>query len=282
MRFARELWLHGRAYRQGGRKGSLPPKVGRSGKLGAIGARAGKLATRLDSVTSDRGESPRPEWGADTDPFPILPFASCFAYLPHGAGPICDEGRLLCTRLKAARYDWLPHLVSRAWEESVGHGRFAAALGARVVLVPVPGSAPLRGAGWVGERLAWCLKEVGLAAEVWPILRRVHAVRKSAFAAANDRPSVLEHYASFMVIGGCGLATASGGSGLQLTLVDDVITRGRTLLAAARRLRDAFPKAEIHAFALLRTLGPHEVLRQLVEPCEGEVLWASGDARRRP
>jgi hypothetical protein len=159
------------------------------------------------------------------------------------------------------------------------------------MLVPVPGSAPLQRADWVGERLAWCLKELGLGAGVWPLLRRRYAVKKSAFAAADKRPSVFEHYASFAVdlgLGGDGLVaqrsaeSATGGRGLRLILVDDVITRGRTLLAAASRLRDSFPCAQIRAFALLRTLGPHETLHRLLDPCEGEVRWASGDARRSP
>ena len=198
---------------------------------------------------------------------------------------------MLCARLKAADRAWLPRLVARVWLETVGHGRFATAFGARVVLVPVPGSAPLQRADWVGERLAWCLREVGLAAEVWPILRRRHAVRKSAFAAAGERPTVLEHYVSFAVeraiwdwapIGLCRLASGSHGNALQLTLVDDVITRGRTLLAAAARLQGAFPGAQVRAFALLRTLGPGETLHRTLDPCEGEVCWISGDARRRP
>ena len=165
------------------------------------------------------------------------------------------------------------------------------AFGAHVVLVPVPGSMPLQRAQWVGERLAWCLKEVGLAAAVWPILRRRRKVRKSAFAASGERPTVLEHYASFGVdrafsgkahAGPCRLLGEPRGGGLRLTLVDDVITRGRTLLAAAGSVRDAFPGAEIRAFALLRTLRPEETLRQILDPCEGEVRWVSGDARRRP
>jgi hypothetical protein len=197
----------------------------------------------------------------------------------------------LCARLKASDRDWLPRLAARVWLETVGHGRFALALGARAVLVPVPGSASSQHADWVGERLAWCLKEVGLAAGVWPVLRRRYAVRKSAFAAAGERPAVLEHYRSFAVEpifpGGrpthsWKLAGECAGGALQLTLIDDVITRGRTLLAAAGRVREAFPGAEIRAFAFLRTLAPDETLRQVLDPCEGEVRWISGDARRWP
>lgn len=176
----------------------------------------------------------------------------------------------------------MPHFAARVWLEVIGHAHFALAFGARVVLVPVPGSAPVQRADWAGERLGWCLKEVGLAADVWPVLWRRHAVRKSAFAAAGERPSVREHYASFAVRRDSNLVFERYRSELRLTLIDDVITRGRTLLAAAWRLREAFPRAEIRAFALLRTLGPDETLRRILEPCEGEVRWASGDARRHP
>ncbi|HEY2037942.1 MAG TPA: phosphoribosyltransferase [Steroidobacteraceae bacterium] len=218
-------------------------------------------------------------------------FASCFAYLPDGSGSVCEQGRLLCAHLKAANPAWLPRLVAQVWVETVGHGRFAATLDGRAVLIPVPGSAPTHGTVWVGERLAWCLKELGLAAEVWPVLRRRHAVRKSAFAAAGSRPTVLEHYASLAVepawgdgaiSGRCRFVAGSGGTGLRLILVDDVVTRGRTLLAAAGRLREVFPGAQIRAFALVRTLGRHEMLCRVLDPCEGEVRWMSGDARRSP
>jgi hypothetical protein len=246
--------------------------------------------THRDSETISPIERRR-QTGGDEESFPTLPFASCFAYLPGGRGPICEEGRLLCARLKASDRDWLPRLAARVWLETVGHGRFATAFGTRVVLVPVPGSAPLQRAEWVGERLAWCLKEAGLAAAVWPVLRRRHAVKKSAFAAAGERPTVLEHYASFALehavwgrapIGSSNLAGEHRWCELRLTLVDDVITRGRTLLAAAARLHAAFPRADVRAFALLRTLGPDETLFRILDPCEGEVRWVSGDARRHP
>jgi hypothetical protein len=198
---------------------------------------------------------------------------------------------LLCARLKSADRKWLPNLAAQVWLEAMGNGRFTRVFGNGVVLVPVPGSAPAQRACWVGGLLAWCLREVGLAAEVWPILRRRYAVRKSAFAAAGERPSVLEHHASFTIeraswdrtrMASCGSVGESAGNGLRLTLVDDVITRGRTLLAAAARVREALPVAEVRAFALLRTLERGEVLHQILAPCDGEVRWQGEDARRYP
>lgn len=217
----------------------------------------------------------------DPNGFARLPFASCFAYSPSGGGPLGDEARLLCARLKAADPGWLPRLASRVWLEAAGRGCFAETFGARVLLIPVPRSAPEKAGRWVGERLAWCLKELGLAGQVWPLLQRRYAVRKSAFAPAGERPSVLEHYASF-AIEPISLAEMPVGERPRLTLVDDVITRGRTLLGAAQRLREALPAAEIRAFALLRTLGRDEALTHLLDPCEGEVRWVSEDARRVP
>lgn len=256
----------------------------------ASGKRQSRRAIDRDSVTIFPDESERKGASGDEALFPALPFASCFAYLPGGSGPACEQGRLLCARLKTADPAWLSRLVAEVWFETMGRGHFAGALGGRTVLVPVPGSAPAQGARCVGELLAWCLKEIGLAAEVWPVLRRRWAVRKSAFAPAGGRPSVLQHYASFSVeravLGGIRLdrrcVTEPSATVLRLTLVDDVITRGRTALAAAGRLHGAFPGAEIRAFALLRTLGPNETLRQVLDPCEGEVRWLSGDARRMP
>jgi phosphoribosylpyrophosphate synthetase len=69
---------------------------------------------------------------------------------------------------------------------------------------------------------------------------------------------------------------------VRLLLIDDVVTRGRTLLAAAMRLHEAFPQARISAFALLRTLGFAVDLDALLEPCVGRVRWRAGDAYRNP
>jgi hypoxanthine phosphoribosyltransferase len=68
----------------------------------------------------------------------------------------------------------------------------------------------------------------------------------------------------------------------QVVLVDDVVTKGRTLFAAAARLQDAFPATEIRAFALLRTMGLVPGVDQLLDPCVGEIRWWAGDAHRTP
>jgi hypothetical protein len=59
-------------------------------------------------------------------------------------------------------------------------------------------------------------------------------------------------------------------------------TKGRTLLAAASRVHEAFPCAQIRAFALVRTQGLISGVQQLLDPCKGEIRWRAGDAHRSP
>jgi adenine/guanine phosphoribosyltransferase-like PRPP-binding protein len=84
------------------------------------------------------------------------------------------------------------------------------------------------------------------------------------------------HYESLSVVPGFELPDA------RFLLIDDVVTRGRTLLAAALRLHEAFPQARITAFALLRTLGFKDHIDTLLDPCVGRIGWRAGDARRNP
>jgi hypothetical protein len=59
-------------------------------------------------------------------------------------------------------------------------------------------------------------------------------------------------------------------------------TKGRTLLAAASRVHEAFPYSQVRAFALLRTMGMCSGVQHLLDPCQGEIRWSSGDAHRSP
>lgn len=210
-----------------------------------------------------------------------VPYAACYAHAPLAQDPESCRGRSLCERLKRADPATLAHMSVEVWRQVRGLGRFGAFFGRDVVLIPVPSSGCSPGPIWVGGQLAQCLRELALARAVWPGLRRRHPVRKSATAAPGQRPSVGEHYASLRVVrpwvGGRSAAPA------RIVLVDDVVTRGRTLLAATVRVREAFPASQIRAFALMYTLqrGVGGVART-PDPCEGEVLWSGDDARRIP
>jgi len=90
-----------------------------------------------------------------------------------------------------------------------------------------------------------------------------------------DHSFVHEHYASFTV-------APVEFPQARVVLVDDVVTKGRTLLAAAARVQMALPHADIRAFALIRTLGFARRLDSVFESCHGVIRWAAGDAWREP
>jgi hypothetical protein len=205
-----------------------------------------------------------------------IEYASCYVYSPTGTGAVCERSRLLRALLKAADASFMPKYALRVRQQVTDSPPLAGFFDAADVLVPVPGCAPsMTGGSWAAEHLAVALLNEGLGGASWPGLRRVRAVRKSATAAPGERPTVSLHYESFLI-------DQPAVPPERIVLIDDVVTKGRTLLAAATRLHEAFPRAQIRAFALVRTMGLIPGVQQLLDPCKGEIRWRSGDAYRRP
>jgi hypothetical protein len=146
-----------------------------------------------------------------------------------------------------------------------------------VTLVPVPRAAPFSDPKslWPAMRICEALREQGFGGEVLPCLKRLSAVRRSSHAAPGQRPLPYEHLDSMEV-------TPTMPSPEKITLVDDVVTKGATLLAAASLVQDAFPKAEVRAFALIRTLGLVPDIDALIQPVTGSISELYGEALREP
>jgi hypothetical protein len=205
-----------------------------------------------------------------------IAYASCYVYSPAGTGAVCERSRLLRSLLKAGDASFMLKYALRVRQQAKDSPPLAGFFGTTDVLVPVPGNAPyVAGAVWAAEDLAAALVHEGLGGISWSGLRRVRAVRKSATAARGERPSVSLHYESFLI-------ERPPVTPERIVLIDDVVTKGRTLLAAAARVHEAFPTAQIRAFALVRTMGMIPGVRQLLEPCKGEIRWRFGDAYRSP
>jgi len=217
-------------------------------------------------------------------------------YSPLGSGLLAQRSRLLRSLLKSSDLRFLSIYAGRVHNEVIAQQCFAEFFAAAPVLVPVPGSSPRgiasrRLAPWLGvsrgscsrsvtEALAQALCAQGLGTTVWPALKRVSAVPKSATCQSCKRPTVAAHYDSFAVEPG--EVDAGTVAPTEILLVDDVVTKGRTLLAAATRLQEALPLARIRAFALLRTMGMVARVDQLIDPCVGQIRWRAGDAQRSP
>ncbi|HEV3458113.1 MAG TPA: hypothetical protein VHG32_16220 [Thermoanaerobaculia bacterium] len=186
-----------------------------------------------------------------------LPFGSFLAYSPRGTSAAELAAQTICREIKRDGYvrresveeRIIPYAVRRL-RECLTPG-LADFLAADVVLVPAPGSAPLPprqpNALWVARRICEELRAAGFGSGMEVLLLRRLAVAKSAFARRGARPGVSEHFDSFVV------APRAAGPPARITLVDDVITKGATLLAGASRLAEAFPDATVRAFALVRT-----------------------------
>ena len=220
-----------------------------------------------------------------------IAYASCYVYSPTGSSEVCEHSRQLRALLKAGDAQFMLKYAVRVHRQTQESPLWVGFFGATDVLVPVPGSAPRSAGGvWVADDLAVALVKEGLGRVAWRGLQRVRAVHKSATAAPGTRPSVQRHYESFAVAEPTAGQPAAGHPPAErplvpperIVLIDDVVTKGRTLLAAATRLHEAFPRAQIRAFALVRTMGLTAGVERLLEPCRGEIRWSRGDARRSP
>jgi len=191
-------------------------------------------------------------------------------------GAVCERSRLLRALLKAGDASFMRKYACRVRQQADESPQLAGFFGATDVLVPVPGSTPyIVGSLWAAEHLAVALLNAGLGGAAWCGLRRVCAVRKSSTAAPGTRPTVSVHYESFVL-------EHPPKAPERIVLIDDVVTKGRTLLAAASRVHEMLPSSQIRAFALLRTLGLTSGVRQLLDPCKGVIRWQAGDAHRSP
>ena len=153
---------------------------------------------------------------------------------------------------------------------------FPDSLARNVTLVAVPGRAPLApGASSRTQTICDALLRCGLAREVVALLERIEPVLKSAYAAPVERPLAEQHYATMAMTPSLLVPT-------RVLLVDDVVTRGATLLGAASRIKEAFPACEVRGFALVRTESFDEVT-VVRDPKVGTIEIArTGKAVRRP
>jgi predicted amidophosphoribosyltransferase len=132
---------------------------------------------------------------------------------------------------------------------------------------------------WVPDRIASALVEKGLGGEVVRCLVRETAVPKSAWSDASERPTPSRHFETIAVQGRIADPPPE-----KFVLIDDLVTRGATSLGAANRLLEVFPKAQVRAFAAMRTISVPSEFTNMYDPQVGTIEYRAwiDDTLRRP
>ena len=205
-----------------------------------------------------------------------VPYATFANYSPRGQSKLSQDSRTVCGRIKAAHSQTLDIVIKRLSEPD--QAILLPFLSPETTLVPIPGSAPLAPNAVSPPRII-CekLQSAGFGKETLPILTRIKAVPKSAFASPGERPSLRKHYETLKIDTDFIVPE-------EITLVDDVLTRGRTSFACAMRLNEVFPQSEIRIFSVIRTQGLIPEISKIRDPDKGTIkLIKSGtDVDRNP
>lgn len=144
------------------------------------------------------------------------------------------------------------------------------------ILIPTPRSSVLQPDSlWPAHRICEGMVASGLGARIWPVISRHTAVRKSAFSAANERPTPEDHLASTRLV------KPLEPDPEQIIVIDDVVTRGSIFVGITPHLRQAFPLSRIKYFALFRTYSRGEI-PSLVTPTLDYITFNSVYGYKHP
>lgn len=196
-------------------------------------------------------------------------------YSPRGSSDLSKRSRGTCGAIKAGRVDIIASAIPHLRDAKADN--LKPFLGPDVTLVPAPRSAPLPdGALWPAKVICDVLHEHGFGQDVHAYLTRTKAVPRSSNSPAAERPLVPVHLASIE-------AERPFFVPDKITIVDDVLTMGRTSFACAELLRAVCPNAEIRIFAMIRTQGLQDDIEKIVDPDTGIIVgYPSGKTHRDP
>lgn len=116
------------------------------------------------------------------------------------------------------------------------------------VLVPVPRSTPIKtDALFPSLEICKVFHQSGWGHSINQLVKRNTTIRTSHLqTGADNRPSVEEHVNTLIVES---IIPETG----KITLIDDVITLGRTGMACYNKLKDVFPNLDIKFVSVLKT-----------------------------
>jgi len=199
-----------------------------------------------------------------------IEYGSFLSYSPYGNSDTAKLSRTARSQLKGDEHVGpndtpMSTLIAENIRRNLEKLPFANFFNKNTILVPTPSSALLQSNSlWVPQRLARAFVKKGLGKDCVECLSRIKPIRKASTSPASERPKAYEHYDTMGVV-----QTLDRPE--EILLVDDVVTRGSTLLGAANKLSDEFPDANIRAFAAIRTITNPNEFTDIIAPCIGTI-----------
>lgn len=210
-----------------------------------------------------------------------IEFGSLLSYSPRGTSDFEKGSKTYMKALKDDEFISNPPIlmsdfVAKLINEDIEILPFSYFFKTNPILVPIPNSSLIRpGTLWVPQRLANALIKQELGSAVVECIKRVKPLPKAATSLAADRPKAVQHYYSVEI-------QKTFSSPKEILLVDDIITRGATILGIANKLSEVFPNSNIRAFAAMRTISPPTVFNSVSESCIGKITLRGEETYREP
>ena len=202
-------------------------------------------------------------------------YASFANYSPRGKSDHSIKSQKLCGQIKAGN-----EFTSKSALKNFNTPNAQVLqqfLNPNVTLIPVPRSAPLaKNALWPAKVIADVLVSNGYGYETRVMLERISPLPKSSTVPGHVRPNIYEHKNSLKL-------NADMIELDEITLVDDVITKGSTTVACADLLAEHFIGVKIRVFAMFRTIGlpTQPEIEKVVDPFVGTIIgYESGKSCR--
>jgi|SRR3989344_5443758 len=209
-----------------------------------------------------------------------LDFGSYLAYSPRGSSELAKKSRNILNLIKFEKNLQEPNIfmsefVAKKMKGDISNLPFKDFFGPDVFLVPAPKSSLMKpNSLWASEKIAKALSKEGFGI-CFPCLERVTAVTKSATSKSEDRPKAKDHYDSLRVKSSIKVPK-------EIVIIDDVVTRGSTLLGCASRLHKAFPNIPIRGFAVVRTISEARKFKEISDACVGKITLSGNETFRHP
>lgn len=204
-----------------------------------------------------------------------IEYFSFLNYHSKGTSNSAKKSRMVRDALKNIDTEAIPKVVA-ALAKYYSEGSFGNLL-TDAVLVPAPRSAPLLtpDSAWPCKVLCEEMLKHGLGNKSIHALVRHESVAKSSFQTHGNRPPASIHFKSLKYVGGISSTD-------KVVIVDDILTKGATMLAMASHLAESAKVRNIACFALMRTRNFLEDIDKIIEITRGQIVYDAGsDSVRR-